>query len=112
MFRLVGKHVPPPAGVPPVTQWGEVATVQSRLGSAAKDVVFQRSIVEYTALSPQHARWEMERTSGPVIKALETLRSEPAKAEQFRRDIEAAFSTHFLDNYVRYEALLTRATKA
>lgn len=112
MFRLVGKYLPPPPGVSPPPQWGEVATVQQRLGTAVKDVVFQRSIVEFPALSPQHARWEMERTSAPVIKLLEGFRAEPAKAEKFRAELDAVFATYFQDNCVRHEALLTRGVKA
>jgi SAM-dependent methyltransferase len=111
VFGLIGKHLPPPPGVPPVTQWGEVEIVRQRLGGAVKDVRFFRGIARYWALSPQHYRYDMGRTAAPFIKLRESLRSDPAKLAQVEREIDAVFTDYFDDNAVRLEYLHTRATK-
>ncbi len=45
MFKLAASHVPPPADVPPPSQWGIAETVKQRLGAAAsvetKPVILQ-----------------------------------------------------------------------
>jgi hypothetical protein len=38
MFKVGGKHVPPPAGIPPPVLWGDDATVRQRLASGFKDI--------------------------------------------------------------------------
>jgi ubiquinone/menaquinone biosynthesis C-methylase UbiE len=111
MFGLIGKYMPPPPGVAPPFQWGEVETVRQRLGSAVKDVRFYRGIVEFTALSPQHYRYDMSRTSAPYIALRESLRSDPSKLAQLEDQIDRVFADYFHDNAVRLEYLQTRATK-
>ena len=111
VFRIIAQHVPPPPGVPPVVQWGEVETVRQRLGSAVKDIRFFRGIVEYAALSPQHYRHEMGVTAAPFIKLREILKPEPAKLAQAEGEIDAVFADYFADNAVRLEYLQTRAIK-
>ena|SRR5258708_838675 len=36
MFKVTGKHVPPPPGVPPPSLWGDEAAVKQRFGSTIK----------------------------------------------------------------------------
>ena len=65
MFALVGKFVPPPAGVAPPPQWGDPQVVRQRLGDAVTDIVFDRAVMLFPALSPQHYRKGIEETLGP-----------------------------------------------
>lgn len=114
LFGVVGKYAPPPpAGVSPPPQWGDVATVRQRLGNGVRDVVFDRGIMQWPAVSPAHFRALMESTSGPVIKLLQALRSEPAKLAEFRKEVEALAARHYdgEENVVRFGYLMTRAVK-
>lgn len=113
MFALVGRHVPPPPGVAPPSQWGDVAIVRERLGTAVKDIAFDRAALLFPALSVGHYRENMEHTAGPVIKLVQALQSDPAKLAQFRREVEENFAPYYEAerNVVRQDYLTTRATK-
>jgi hypothetical protein len=63
-------------------------------------------------LSVQHQRENLERSAGPVIKLVETLRaSDPAKLESYRRECEALIAEYLVDNTMRQGYLMTRAIK-
>lgn len=111
MFALVGRYVPPPAGAPPPAQWGDPTIVRQRLGDAATDIAFDRGVMEFPALSPQHYRRGMEQTLAPVVKLVTTLRSEPAKLAAFRTELDAFIGRHLANNIVRHDYLMTRATR-
>jgi 2-polyprenyl-3-methyl-5-hydroxy-6-metoxy-1,4-benzoquinol methylase len=112
-LALVGRYMPPPPpGVAPPPQWGDPNVIRERLGSAVKDVAFDRGTMFVPSLSPQHNRTMTERTAGPVIKLVETLTSsDPAKLKELRREYDAMVSEYFEDNVVRQDFLMTRATK-
>jgi SAM-dependent methyltransferase len=112
-FILVARYAPPPPpGVAPPPLWGEPAVIRERLGTAVKDIVFDRERMWVPALSTAHFRTNFEKTAGPVRKLVESLSaSDPAKLEEFRRDFEALVAEYYRDNYVRQDYLLTRATK-
>jgi SAM-dependent methyltransferase len=112
-FKLVSSYMPPPPpGVSPPPQWGDVAIVRERLGSAVKDILFDRACMLFPALSVQNYRNHVERTAGPMLKLVEMLNaSDPNRLAQFRREYDALISPYFEDNVVRQDYLLTRATK-
>jgi hypothetical protein len=73
-FKLVASYMPPPPpGVSPSPQWGNVAIVRERLGSAVKEIVFDRACMLFPALSVQNYRDHLERTAGPMLKLVESL---------------------------------------
>jgi SAM-dependent methyltransferase len=113
MFKLVNSYLPPPPpGVAPPPQWGDENVVRERLGSAVKNIAFQREIMRAPALSPQHYRALTERTAGPLVKLVEALSAtDPAKLASFRKDFDALIEDFFDDNYMRQEFLMTRAIK-
>lgn len=111
MFALVGKFVPPPPGAAAPPQWGDPNTIRQRLGDAVTDIVFDRSIMVFPALSPQHYRKGIEETLGPVVKLVSALRDEPAKLEAFRAELDGFVARYFENNMVRQHYLMTRATK-
>ena len=113
MFMLIGRHMPPPPpGVAPPPLWGDPNVVRERLGTAVKDIVFDRATLLVPALSPPHYRTMTERTAGPLIKLVEHLTaSDPARLAAFRRELEALVAEYLEDNVVRQDYLLTRATK-
>src|SRR5262245_1493011 len=87
-FGLVSSYMPPPPpGVSPPIQWGDVAVVRERLGEATRDVQFDRGCMLVPALSVQSFRDHIERTAGPMLKVVESLSaSDPERLKQFRRD--------------------------
>jgi SAM-dependent methyltransferase len=112
-FKLMSKYMPPPPpGVSPPPQWGDVAVVRERLGAAVKDILFDRGCMLVPALSPQNLRDHMEHTAGPMLKVVESLSaSDPARLAQFRREYDALIAPYFGENVVRQDYLLTRAVK-
>ncbi len=112
-FNLVANYMlPPPPGVSPPPQWGDVAIVRERLGSAVKDILFDRACMLFPALSVQNYRDHIERTAGPMLKLVESLStSDPGRLAQFRREYDALIAPYFEDNVVRQDYLLTRAVK-
>ena len=111
MFALVGKYVPPPPGAAPPPQWGDPNTIRQRLGDAVSDIQFDRDVMVFPALSPQHYRKGIEETLGPVVKLVALLQAEPEKLAGFRAELEAFLGRYLEDNLVRQHFLMTRATK-
>ena len=91
---------------------GDVAIVRERLGSAVKEIVFDRACMLFPALSVPSYRDYIERTAGPMLKLVESLgATDPARLAQFRREYDALVAPYFEDNIIRQDYLLTRATK-
>jgi SAM-dependent methyltransferase len=113
MFKMVSGYAPPPpAGVSPPPQWGDPNIVRERLGSAVKDIIFDRARMSVAALSAQHYRANFEQTAGPVRKLVEMLQAtDTAKLAAFRKEYEALVAEYFEDNIVRQDYLMTRAIK-
>ncbi|WP_394836444.1 class I SAM-dependent methyltransferase [Pendulispora rubella] len=113
MFALVAGYAPPPpAGVASPLQWGDPTVVRERLGSAVKDICFDRGTMRMQILSPQHHREFMERHIGPVNKLVRALEaSDKQRLAEFRREFEELSSVYFEDNHVRQDFLMTRAVK-
>jgi SAM-dependent methyltransferase len=112
IFALIGRHSPaPPAGVAPPPAWGDPNVVRERLGSAVKDIAFDRDVMRLPALSPGHVREMSERSIGPMIHLTKNLSGDANALATFRREFEDLVSLYFEDNVVRQDYLLTRATK-
>jgi SAM-dependent methyltransferase len=111
MFALVTKFVPPPPGAAAPPLWGDPNIIRQRLGDAVTDIVFDRSVMVFPALSPQHYRKGIEETLGPVVKLVAALRDEPAKLAAFRAELDSFVAGYFENNRVRQHYLMTRATK-
>jgi SAM-dependent methyltransferase len=113
LMALIARYMPPPPpGVSPPGEWGVPAIVSARLGSAVRDVVFDRDTMIVPALSPPHSRELVERTAGPVIKLVEMLSaSDPGRLAAFRAELDALTAEYLRDNAVSQGYLLTRATK-
>jgi SAM-dependent methyltransferase len=112
-FALVGRYMPPPPpGVSPPPQWGDVHIVRERLGEAVKNIVFDRGCMFSPALSIANHRNHLEKTAGPMLKLVDMLSaSDPAGLAEFRREYDTLVAPYFADNVVRQDYLLTRATK-
>jgi SAM-dependent methyltransferase len=112
-FSLAARYLPPPPpGVAPPPLWGDPNVIRERLGAKVKDIIFDRARMLVPALSPQHHRTMVERTAGPMIKLLESLKAtDPERLAEFRKEYDALVSEYLEGNVVRQDYLLTRATK-
>ena len=54
---------------------GDPNVVRERLGEAVRDIVFDRATILVPALSVAHHRDVTERTAGPALKLVESLRA-------------------------------------
>ena len=110
IFQLVARYLPaPPPGVSPPWQWGDPNIIRERLGSAVRDLVFDRDRLLSPALSPQHHREQAERTLPPVLKLIQS--ADPSTLATFRREYQELAARYFDENAVRHDYLMTRATK-
>jgi SAM-dependent methyltransferase len=73
MFKVVGAHVPPPAGLRGPALWGTEARLAELFGTEARELSTQRRVFTFRYRSPAH--WlEVFRTwYGPVHRAFEAL---------------------------------------
>jgi hypothetical protein len=110
MFALVSKYVPPPAEVAPPPQWGDPQIVRQRLGSAVKDLRFDRELMISPCLSVPLFRHFME-TVGPLAKAQQQFKDAPEKLQNLRAELEALMAEYVDGNTMRQHFLMTRATK-
>ena len=113
VFALTASYLPPPPpGVAPPPLWGDPNIIRQRLGTAVKDILFDRATMLIPALSVQHQRLSAEKSGGAVVRLVAFLeKDDPAKLEQFRREYEALASQYLEDNLLRQDFLITRATK-
>ena len=113
MFALIARNMPPPPpGAAPPPQWGDPNIIRERLGTAVRDLAFDRNRIPVPAMSVQHFREMTERTAGPVLKLVELLSSaDPSKLAQFRLEFDRLITEYFEDNIVRQDYLMTRAVK-
>jgi SAM-dependent methyltransferase len=93
MFKIHGKHVPPPAIVPPPVQWGDDETVRERLQEGTSHLKLNRRLYSFQYPFPPADVVEFFRTYyGPSLKAFAAL--DPAKGAALRRDLESLWSEH------------------
>jgi SAM-dependent methyltransferase len=111
-FALGAKYIPPPPGVAPVGQWGDPNVVRERLGSSVNGLLFERGVLPWPALSARHYRAMQEANVGPFIRAQQALKGDPKRLAEYNREFDELVRQYLVDNVVRQEYLLTRATKA
>ena len=116
MFKVVAKHVPPPAGLPPPLLWGDEATVRERLAGEFAEV--RTEVVPLDFDLPMSAAETVEffrRYYGPMQGAFGRL--EEGGQARLRADLEAlwaeanAATNPAAHTLVRNEYLLVQATR-
>jgi ubiquinone/menaquinone biosynthesis C-methylase UbiE len=73
LFKVVGKHVPPPAGVQPSALWGTEPHIVQLFGRDAADIRCVRRMFNFRYASPQHWVQIFRDFYGPVHKAFAAL---------------------------------------
>ena len=73
LFKTIGRHVPPPAGLKSPALWGTRSHLIELFGPASADIAVQAREFTFRYRSPEH--WiEVFRTKyGPVLKAFDAL---------------------------------------
>lgn len=88
MFKVIGRHVPPPAIMPSPLKWGTEESVRQRLGSGVKDLRLTKRLYPIEYPFAPAAVVEFFRTYyGPTNRAFAAL-DEPRQA-LLRQDLEA-----------------------
>jgi ubiquinone/menaquinone biosynthesis C-methylase UbiE len=94
MFKAVGKHVPPPQGVPSAMLWGNEVTVRERFNGDIKELELTKRIYPswtYPFSAPEVVEF-FRQNYGPMQRAFAVL--EPDKQAMLRVDLEEVFSNH------------------
>jgi len=73
LFKILGKHLPPPAGVRPPSLWGTEARIAEMFGKQAADIRIERRNFVFRYLSTQHWLDVFKTYYGPMLKAFGAL---------------------------------------
>ncbi|MEM1005709.1 MAG: class I SAM-dependent methyltransferase [Pseudomonadota bacterium] len=73
LFKIIGKHVPPPAGVNSPAMWGNRTWIDETFGEDCDVVSFQRKNFMFRYRSAEHFLEYFRTFYGPMQKAFEAL---------------------------------------
>jgi SAM-dependent methyltransferase len=73
MFRVIGKHVPPPAGVKPPSLWGTEARLRELFGAGISELAVKRREFVFRYRSAEHFLDIFRSYYGPTLKAFAAL---------------------------------------
>ncbi len=73
VFKTIGKHLPPPAGVKSPALWGTEAALRELFGSAAVSIDLTPRLFNFRYLSPDHFMEVFQTYYGPIHKAFLAL---------------------------------------
>jgi len=86
LFITIGKHVPPPQGVPPASRWGTVEYLEQLFGPQAAEIRTTCRDFNFRYRSPRHWIDVFRTWYGPVHKAFLSL--SPDGQQQLAADLE------------------------
>ena len=93
MFKIHGKHVPPPAIMPPPVKWGDEEVVRERFNDGISHLKLNRRLYPFRYPFPPAQVVEFFRTYyGPSFKAFAALDAEKQFALQ--EDLEQLWTAH------------------
>jgi len=73
LFKVLGKHLPPPAGVKSPALWGTRARINEMFGAQASNIVAEPRMFTFRYRSPQHCLDVFKTFYGPMLKAYSAL---------------------------------------
>jgi ubiquinone/menaquinone biosynthesis C-methylase UbiE len=85
LFKTIGKHLAPPAGVKSPALWGTSARLQEMFGSQASEIAGEPRMFVFRYRSPEHWLEVFKSFYGPMLKAFAAL-DETGQAA-LRRDL-------------------------
>jgi SAM-dependent methyltransferase len=80
MFKTLGRHMPPPAGLQPPSRWGVEDHLQSLFGEGAASIIATKRMFNFRYRSAAHFIEVFRTWYGPVHKAFAALPADSAKA--------------------------------
>ena len=93
MFKIHGKHVPPPAIMPPPVKWGDEETVRERFNDGISHLKLNRRLYPFRyPFSPAEVVEFFRTYYGPSFKAFAALEAEKQSALQ--ADLEQLWKEH------------------
>ncbi len=96
VFRTIGSHVPPPAGLRSPLQWGTEARLNELFGAQASKIEVTKRQFTFRMRSPQYWVEHWREVYGPVHKAFEAVGD---RAPQLAADLIALGRHHSVDPY-------------
>ena len=106
MFKIIGKHVPPPPLMPSPLLWGNEATVRERLRDGVAELhLIKRQYPFHYPFPPSEVVEHFRTYYGPTNRAFAALDA-TGQAEGLRRDLEQLWTEHnsATDGTTRYES--------
>src|SRR3954453_131425 len=91
LFKTIGKHLPPPAGVKSPALWGATARLQEMCGSEASEVVAEPRMFVFRYRSPDHWLDVFKSYYGPMLKAFAAL--DETNQQALRKDLLALIAS-------------------
>ena len=87
LFKTIGTHVPPPAGVKSPALWGTESYLAELFGAQAATILAARKMFNFRYASPEHWLQVFRDFYGPMHKAFAAL--DPAGQQALEQDIRA-----------------------
>jgi ubiquinone/menaquinone biosynthesis C-methylase UbiE len=87
LFKVLGRHLPPPPGVQPPSRWGVEEHLHALFGASAASIAVARRIFNFRYRSAAHFIDVFRTWYGPVHKAFAALPADQAQA--LERDLTA-----------------------
>jgi ubiquinone/menaquinone biosynthesis C-methylase UbiE len=87
LFKTIGKHVPPPAGVKSPALWGTPARITEMFGAQAASIQLEPRSFVFRYRSPQHWLDVFKNYYGPLLKTFGAL--DPGKQAALTDDLSA-----------------------
>lgn len=87
LFKTIGRHVPPPAGLKSPALWGTRSHLIELFGPASADIAVQTREFTFRYRSPEHWIEVFQTKYGPVLKAYDAL--DAAGKASLAADLEA-----------------------
>ena len=87
LFKTLGGHVAPPAGVLSPALWGKKEWIQESFAGFASDIVYRPKSFVFRYRSPEHFVEYFRTYYGPVHKAFQAL--QPSEQDALRSDLLA-----------------------
>jgi ubiquinone/menaquinone biosynthesis C-methylase UbiE len=87
IFKTIGKHMPPPAGVKSPALWGSKTRIEEMFGSTATSIMAVPRLFAFRYQSPEHWLQTFRTYYGPVLKTFAAL--QPAAQTALADDLLA-----------------------
>ena len=87
LFKTLGKHLPPPAGVKSPALWGTKARLEEMFGATASEISAEPRMFVFRYRTPEHFLDVFKTFYGPMLKAFAALDASGQAA--LRRDLMA-----------------------